>query len=136
MPQCNSWESNSISNVRAKRSSAGKFRADRFLDRSYNDGRAASEEKSPAAGSGVEGRQGLNTEAVVAMRAPLRIHEGGDALEGLWVGDCIGLWRGNKLYSGALLGDQYVAVGADVYLKAQPGQLQVPICPFSRSSPP
>ena len=130
MPQCNSWESNSISNVRAKRSSAGKFRADRFLDGSHNDGRAASEEKSP------QGRQGLNTEAVVEMRAPLHIHEGGDAHEGLWVGDCIGLWRGNKLYSGALLGDQYVAVGADVYLKAQPGQLQVPICLFSHSSTP
>ena len=130
MPQRNSWESNSISNVRAKRSSAGKVRADRFLDGSYNDGRAASEEKSP------EGQQGLQTEAGVAMRAPLHIHEGGDAHEGLWVGDCIGLWRGNKLYSGALLGDQYVAVGADVYLKAQPGQLQVPIFFPSRSSPP
>ena len=129
MPQCNSWESNSISNVRAKRSSAGKFRADRFLDGSYNDDRAASEEKSP-------GRQGLNTVAVVAMRAPLHIHEGSDVHEGLWVGDCIGLSRGNKLYSGALLGDQYVAVGADVYLKAQPGQLQVPIWFFSGFSPP
>mmetsp|Transcript_88270 Transcript_88270/g.129061 ORF Transcript_88270/g.129061 Transcript_88270/m.129061 type:complete len:737 (-) Transcript_88270:458-2668(-) len=58
------------------------------------------------------------------MCAPLRIHDGADPHEGLWVGESSGRWHGNKVYAGALVAGQYLSVGCDVFLKAQPGQLQ------------
>jgi len=60
------------------------------------------------------------------MCAPLRIHDGADPHEGLWVGESSGRWHGNNVYAGALVAGQYLSVGCDVFLKAQPGQLQVP----------
>jgi len=60
------------------------------------------------------------------MQHPLAVQAGVDPSEGMWAGECVGCFQGNKLYSGAVINDQYFAVGSDVFLKAQPGELQVP----------
>ncbi len=112
---------------RAKRSTAGKIRTNRHLE-SDSDEHADSDKDlygtdTPAAEGSSVADMGTNK---VVMQHPLPVQAGVDASEGMWAGECVGCFQGNKLYSGAVINDQYFAVGSDVFLKAQPGQLQVP----------
>ena len=119
-----SIDGNSGGSGRAKRSTAGKVRTNRFLDQDEH-----SDASSPSHGSHRSSPPSAGAKPQyggVVLQPALPIHNGGDVQEGLWVGGSIGTWRGNKLYAGALLANQqYLAVGSDVFLKAQPGQLQV-----------
>jgi hypothetical protein len=106
-------------NGRAKRSTAGKIRQSRFLDDDIPEGGiSASCHRAPTP---------AKSKGQIALRSPLQLSDGADPTDGMWVGECIGRWKGNKLYAGALIAKrQYVAVGADVLLKAEPGYDPVP----------
>jgi hypothetical protein len=89
--------------MRAKRSTAGKIRTNRFLDEdSGEDERNASSQKAsravPSTPSSTSKPPPSNGKNRMVMRAPLPVHDGAEPNEGLWVGDCAGRWRGNKLY--------------------------------------
>ena len=102
--------------VRSKRSTAGKIRQSRFLDDDVPVA-GCQRTQSPNASAG------LKRKGHVVLRDPLPLFPGADSHDGMWVGNCIGRWKGNKVYGGALIArQQYVAVGSDVLLKAEPGQ--------------
>lgn len=107
---------------RSKRSTAGQIRHSRYLDDDipYGGGTASCQRtQNPSAPNASVGEK---RKSQVLLRDPLKISAGADPHDGSWVGDCIGRWKGNKLYGGALIGkEQYVAVGSDVLLKAEPG---------------
>ena len=123
---------------RAKRSNAGKIRTNRFLDEGSGDdapqhsARRSTPARSPADNASASHSPppaytvvtGAKSPVVLQAPMPVLTRPSEHAILGLWVGHSIGRWRGNKLYAGALLGDQYLAVGADVFLKSAPGAEQ------------